>query len=72
MKIQTLRDRVRFPFTFDCDKHGLAPDSERYADEQINKLTPTEFLQAISDALEEVLGDALAVSLKNPDNYWLP
>jgi hypothetical protein len=50
----TLRDKVLFPYVFDCRKHDLAPDDEAYAETHINVMTNSQFLQALSDALEEM------------------
>jgi hypothetical protein len=50
----TLQDKVRFLFVYDCEKHGLAPDSVAYADEKIDRMSNSEFLEALSQALEEI------------------
>jgi hypothetical protein len=47
-----LRDKVLFPYVFACNKHGLAPDAQKYAEEYIDSMSNSEFLQALSDALE--------------------
>jgi len=51
---ETLQDKVRFRFAFDATKHGLAHDPQGYADEQINRMTNAEFLQELSEAIEEM------------------
>lgn len=51
---ETLYERVAFGYVFACRKHGLADDPEEYAREQVNQLSNSEFLQALSDALEEM------------------
>jgi len=50
----TLQDKVRFFFVFDCEKHNLAPNSLVYADEKIDRMSNSEFLEALSRALEEI------------------
>jgi hypothetical protein len=50
----TLRDKVLSASMFDCRKHDLHRDPEYYAEKQLDKLTNSEFLQALSDALEEM------------------
>jgi len=50
----TLRDKVLSADVFDCRKHDLHRDPEYYAEKQLDKLTNSEFLRALSDALEEM------------------
>lgn len=51
---ETLRDRVRYYLMYDCVKHDLDPDPETYVDRKIDAMTNSEFLQALSDAIEEI------------------
>jgi hypothetical protein len=54
--MKTLQDRVRFPYAFACRKHGLAGengDCDAYADREIDAMSNSEFLKALSDAIEE-------------------
>ena len=51
----TLQDKVRFEWAFACNKHYPEYSPEGYADEQINRLTNAEFLERLSEALEELL-----------------
>ena len=53
--MRTLREVVRFYPEHDCFKHDLAPDAEEYATGKINEMSNSEFLDAISNALEELL-----------------
>lgn len=53
----TLQDKVRLLHVHDCVKHDLAAPGqspEEYADERINRMTNAEFLEALSDAIEEI------------------
>jgi hypothetical protein len=49
-----LYEHVRWRMERECRKHELAPDAEQYATDIINRMTPNELLQAISDALEDM------------------
>jgi len=51
---ETVQDLVRHPHAYDCLKHNLAPDHEAYADRQIDAMTNSELLAAISDAIEQI------------------
>ncbi len=58
----TLQDRMRFLWVFDGLKHDLmakGQSAQQYADEKINALSQAEFLEAISEHLEEMKVDAL-------------
>lgn len=55
----TVAERVRFPYRYECYKHQLAPNCEMHADGKINQMTNTELLDAISEAIEERKGDEL-------------
>jgi hypothetical protein len=37
----TLQDKVRFSYAYACVKHSFHPDSEYYADKEIDKLRVT-------------------------------
>lgn len=53
----TLQDAMREPFVFDCRKHDLANVGEtsyEYADRQIDAMSNSEFLAALSTAFEEM------------------
>ncbi len=49
---KTLQDRVRFYPLFDCLKHNLSPDAEGFADERIDSMSNSQFLEALSFSLE--------------------
>ena len=51
----SLLDWVRNPYERTCRKHELAPDAQRYADDHINAMTNVELVQAVSDALDEMI-----------------
>jgi hypothetical protein len=53
--MSTLLHEMQREFVRQCHKHNLAPDSQKYAEEQINSMTKYEFLQALSVALDEIL-----------------
>lgn len=58
----TLQDKVRFLFVHDAKKHSVQPQGmspEDYADKQIDKMSNSEFLAALSQALEERIRDAI-------------
>lgn len=55
-----LLERVRYPFASQCQKHDLARNGEtpdEYADRHINNMTNVELLQAIEDAMADMLTD---------------
>lgn len=58
----TLRLLVTQPYRHQCLKHGLADDAEAYAREQIDRMSPSELLDAISDALDDLLAYRLKAS----------
>jgi tRNA A37 N6-isopentenylltransferase MiaA len=49
----TVEDKVRFMWAWDNAKHDLGRD----IDDEVNKMTNAELLQAISQAIEERLSD---------------
>ena len=51
---ETLRDRVRFYPLFACLKHDLASNEDEYAVKVIDEMSNSEFLDAISAAIEEM------------------
>ena len=51
----TLYDTVMRLWVHQCIKHGLHPSSDEYAQQQFNRLSPSEQLKEISDALEELV-----------------
>jgi hypothetical protein len=56
----TLQDKVRFFFAHDAAKHGVQPKGmspAEWADKQIDKMSNSEFLAALSHGLEERLSD---------------
>lgn len=58
----TLQDKVRFIFAHDAEKHGVQPNgmsATEWADKNIDKMSNSDFLAALSQALEERLRDAL-------------
>ena len=50
-----LREKVLYLYVFACRKHDLAPDAEQYAEDEIDRMSNSEFLSALSDALDEIL-----------------
>jgi hypothetical protein len=46
-----LYDLVTTGYVKQCNKHGLAPNAGDYAEAQVNEMTNSELLRAISDAL---------------------
>lgn len=54
---ETLQDRVRHLYVHDCIKHDLGRPGqtpEEYADEKIDRLSNSEFLAMLSDAIEQI------------------
>jgi hypothetical protein len=51
--VKSLLERVRFGYEFACRKHNLADDPVAYANDEINRMSNVELLDAISDALDE-------------------
>jgi hypothetical protein len=52
----TLQDKVRYSYVHDHLKHGIGLGGpENLADEKINQMSNAEFLEALSNALEERL-----------------
>jgi hypothetical protein len=54
---ETLQDRVRYLLVYDCVKHGLARPGqtpEEYADERIDRMSNSDFLAALSVAIEDI------------------
>lgn len=49
----TLLELLQAPYIFDCRKHGLAPDPEAYAMREIDAMSNSELVRALSDALDE-------------------
>jgi len=60
MNIEALYDAVRHSFEYDCQKHELAPNAEKFATDKINEMTNDEFLLALSWALPDVLAKKTA------------
>lgn len=61
----TVQDRVRFMWVFDAYKHQLnakGQSVEAYADQHINQMTQAEFLESLSEAIEERLKSVPPVS----------
>lgn len=48
----TLLELMRAPYLHQCRKHGLGPDPEQYATEQIDQLSNSELLSELSEVLE--------------------
>lgn len=56
--MSTLQSLVRHPWVHAANKHGLHKGGEtleEYADKRINELSNAEFLERISEALDEII-----------------
>jgi hypothetical protein len=54
---KTLKELIRFPYIFSCNKYNYAEDADEHATDKIDKLSISQFLDVLSDALEEILND---------------
>lgn len=52
-----IRRIIRDYLETQCRKHSLARDAGAYVDQQINKMTNDELLDAISDAVDALLAE---------------
>lgn len=53
----TLKDRVLFQHRFAFNKHGPFgfKDGDEYAEHEVNRMSNMELLEAISDAMDDLL-----------------
>lgn len=54
VELNTLYDKVRESYVFDCVKHQLANDADQFATNKINDLSNNDLLMQISWALYEI------------------
>jgi hypothetical protein len=57
----TLYAEMTSVFIHQCRKHDLAPNADQYAREQLDAMSPSELVYALSNALEALKGESVTV-----------